>query len=105
MQKYGLSGDDFAKAYLAAYYKKTKDGIYPDKGSSYVDKAGANIYQQYGADALQSWVNYRATIEDANGNGKVDKDEAVARLNEMSLTNELRRAYLTNTNKSWKNPY
>ena len=105
MQKYGLSGDDFAKAYLAAYYKKTKDGSYPDKGSSYVDKAGANIYQQYGADALQSWVNYRATIEDANGNGKVDKDEAVARLNEMSLTNELRRAYLTNTNKSWKNPY
>lgn len=105
MQKYGLSGNDFAKAYLAAYYKKTKDGKYPDKGSSYVDKAGANIYQQYGADALQSWVNYRATIEDANGNGKVDKDEAVARLNEMSLTNELRRAYLTNTNKSWKNPY
>lgn len=105
MQKYGLSGNDFAKAYLAAYYKKTKDGSYPDKGSSYVDKAGANIYQQYGADALQSWVNYRATIEDANGNGKVDKDEAVDRLNEMSLTNELRRAYLTNTNKSWKNPY
>lgn len=105
MQKYGLSGNDFAKAYLAAYYKKTKDGKYPDKGSSYVDKAGANIYQQYGANALQSWVNYRATIEDANGNGKVDKDEAVARLNEMSLTNELRRAYLTNTNKSWKNPY
>lgn len=105
MQKYGLNGNDFAKAYLAAYYKKTKDGSYPDKGSSYVDKAGANIYQQYGADALQSWVNYRATIEDANGNGKVDKDEAVARLNEMSLTNELRRAYLTNTNKSWKNPY
>lgn len=105
MQKYGLSGNDFAKAYLAAYYKKTKDGSYPDKGSSYVDKAGANIYQQYGADALQSWVNYRATIEDVNGNGKVDKDEAVDRLNEMSLTNELRRAYLTNTNKSWKNPY
>lgn len=105
MQKYGLSGNDFAKAYLAAYYKKTKDGSYPNKGSSYVDKAGADIYQQYGADALQSWVNYRATIEDANGNGKVDKDEAVARLNEMSLTNELRRAYLTNTNKSWKNPY
>lgn len=105
MQQYGLSGNDFAKAYLAAYYKKTKDGSYPDKGSSYVDKAGADIYQQYGADALQSWVNYRATIEDANGNGKVDKDEAIARLNEMSLTNELRRAYLTNTNKSWKNPY
>ena len=105
MQQYGLSGNDFAKAYLAAYYKKTKDGSYPDKGSSYVDKAGADIYQQYGADALQSWVNYRATIEDANGNGKVDKDEAIARLNEMSLTNELRRAYLTNTNNSWKNPY
>lgn len=105
MQEYGLSGNDFAKAYLAAYYKKTKDGSYPDKGSSYVDKAGADIYQQYGADALQSWVNYRATIEDTNGNGKVDKDEAIARLNEMSLTNELRRAYLTNTNKSWKNPY
>lgn len=105
MQKYGLNGDDFARAYLAAYYRKDKDGKYPEKGGTYADKAGAEIYQSYGADALRDWVNYRATIEDANGNGKVDKDEAVARLNEMSLTNELRRAYLTNTNKSWKNPY
>ena len=105
MQKYGLSGDDFARAYLAAYYKKDKNGKYPEKGGTYADKAGAEIYQQYGADALRDWVNYRATIEDANGNGKVDKDEAMARLNEMSLTDELRRAYLTNTNKSWKNPY
>ena len=105
MQKYGLSGDDFAMAYLAAYYKKDKNGKYPEKGGSYADKAGAEIYQSYGADALRDWVNYRATIPDTNGNGKVDKDEAVARLNEMSLTNELRRAYLTNTNKSWKNPY
>lgn len=105
MQKYGLSGDDFARAYLAAYYKKDKNGKYPEKGGTYADKAGAEIYQSYGADALRDWVNYRATIEDANGNGKVDKDEAVARLNEMSLTDELRRAYLTNTNKSWKNPY
>lgn len=105
MQKYGLSGDDFARAYLAAYYRKNDDGNYPTKGSTYTDKAGADIYQQYGADALQGWVNYRATIEDTNKNGKVDKDEAIARLNEMSLTNELRRAYLANTNKSWNNPY
>lgn len=105
MQKYGLSGDDFARAYLAAYYKKDKNGKYPEKGGSYADKAGAEIYQSYGADALQDWVNYRATIPDTNGNGKVDKDEAVARLNEMDLTNELRRAYLTKTNKQWKNPY
>lgn len=105
MQKYGLSGDDFARAYLAAYYRKNDDGNYPTKGSTYTDKAGADIYQQYGADALQGWVNYRATIEDTNKNGKVDKDEAIARLNEMSLTNELRRAYLANTNKSWSNPY
>lgn len=105
MQKYGLSGDDFARAYLAAYYKKDKNGKYPEKGGSYADKAGAEIYQSYGADALQDWVNYRATIPDTNGNGKVDKDEAMARLNEMDLTNELRRAYLTKTNKQWKNPY
>ena len=105
MQKYGLSGDDFARAYLAAYYKKDKNGKYPEKGSSYADKAGAEIYQSYGADALRDWVNYRATIPDTNGNGKVDKDEAMARLNEMDLTNEMRRAYLTKTNKQWKNPY
>lgn len=105
MQKYGLNGDDFARAYLAAYYKKDKNGKYPEKGSSYADKAGAEIYQNYGADALQGWVNYRATIPDTNGNGKVDKDEAMARLNEMDLTNELRRAYLAKTNKQWKNPY
>ena len=105
MQRYGLSGDDFARAYLAAYYKKDKNGKYPEKGGTYADKAGAEIYQSYGADALQGWVNYRATIPDTNGNGKADKDEAVARLNEMDLTNELRRAYLTKTNKQWKNPY
>ena len=105
MQKYGLSGDDFARAYLAAYYRKDKNGKYPEKGGTYTDKAGAEIYQSYGADALRDWVNYRATIPDTNGNGKVDKDEAMARLNEMSLTDELRRAYLTNTNKNWKNPY
>ena len=105
MQKYGLSGDDFARAYLAAYYKKDKNGKYPEKGGAYADKAGAEIYQSYGADALRDWVNYRATIPDTNGNGKVDKNEAMARLNEMDLTNELRRAYLTKTNKQWKNPY
>lgn len=107
MQKYGLSGDDFARAYLAAYYKKDKDGKYPEKGGTYADKAGAEIYQSYGADALRDWVNYRATIPDTNGNGKVDKDEAVARLKEMDLTNEMRRAYLAKTNKQWgkKNPF
>ena len=107
MQRYGLSGDDFARAYLAAYYKKDKNGKYPEKGGTYADKAGAEIYQSYGADALRDWVNYRATIPDTNGNGKVDKGEAVARLNEMDLTNEMRRAYLAKTNKQWgkKNPF
>lgn len=107
MQKYGLGGDDFARAYLAAYYKKDKNGKYPEKGGTYADKAGAEIYQSYGADALRDWVNYRATIPDTNGNGKVDKGEAVARLNEMDLTNEMRRAYLAKTNKQWgkKNPF
>lgn len=107
MQKYGLSGDDFARAYLAAYYKKNKNGKYPEKGGSYADKAGAEIYQSYGADALRDWVNYRATIPDTNGNGKADKGEAVARLKEMDLTNEMRRAYLAKTNKQWgkKNPF
>lgn len=107
MQKYGLSGDDFARAYLAAYYKKDKNGKYPEKGGTYADKAGAEIYQSYGADALRDWVNYRATIPDTNGNGKADKAEAVARLKEMYLTNEMRRAYLAKTNKQWgkKNPF
>lgn len=107
MQKYGLSGDDFARAYLAAYYKKDKNGKYPEKGGTYADKAGAEIYQSYGADALRDWVNYRATIPDTNGNGKADKGEAVARLKEMDLTNEMRRAYLAKTNKQWgkKNPF
>lgn len=107
MQKYGLSGDDFARAYLAAYYKKDKNGKYPEKGGAYADKAGAEIYQSYGADALRDWVNYRATIPDTNGNGKADKAEAVARLKEMDLTNEMRRAYLAKTNKQWgkKNPF
>ncbi len=107
MQKYGLSGDDFARAYLAAYYKKDKNGKYPEKGGTYADKAGAEIYQSYGADALRDWVNYRTTIPDTNGNGKADKDEAVARLKEMDLTNEMRRAYLAKTNKQWdkKNPF
>lgn len=107
MQKYGLGGDDFARAYLAAYYKKDKNGKYPEKGGTYADKAGAEIYQSYGADALRDWVNYRATIPDTNGNGKVDKGEAVARLKEMDLTNEMRRAYLAKTNKQWgkKNPF
>ena len=107
MQKYGLSGDDFARAYLAAYYKKDKNGKYPEKGGTYADKAGAEIYQSYGANALRDWVNYRATIPDTNGNGKADKDEAVARLKEMDLTNEMRRAYLAKTNKQWgkKNPF
>ena len=107
MQKYGLNGDDFARAYLAAYYKKDKNGKYPEKGGTYADKAGAEIYQSYGADALRDWVNYRATIPDTNGNGKVDKAEAVARLKEMDLTNEMRRAYLAKTNKQWgnKNPF
>lgn len=107
MQKYGLSGDDFARAYLAAYYKKDKNGKYPEKGGTYADKAGAEIYQSYGADALRDWVNYRATIPDTNGNGKADKSEAVARLKEMDLTNEMRRAYLAKTNKQWgkKNPF
>lgn len=107
MQKYGLSGDDFARAYLAAYYKKDKNGKYPEKGGPYADKAGAEIYQSYGADALRAWVNYRATIPDTNGNGKADKAEAVARLKEMDLTNEMRRAYLAKTNEQWgkKNPF
>ena len=107
MQKYGMSGDDFARAYLAAYYKKDKNGKYPEKGGTYADKAGAEIYQSYGADALRDWVNYRATIPDTNGNGKADKAEAVARLKEMDLTNEMRRAYLAKTNKQWgkKNPF
>lgn len=90
MMKQGLSDADLAKAYVAAYSKK--------------DKNGASIYQTYGADALTDWIRYKSAA-DLDGNGKVSKSEATATLNQMDLTNELRRAYLTATNKSWKNPY
>lgn len=90
MMKQGLSDADLAKAYVAAYSKK--------------DKNGASIYQTYGANALTDWIRYKSAA-DLDGNGKVSKSEATATLNQIDLTNELRRAYLTATNKSWKNPY
>ena len=91
MMKQGLSADDMAKAYVAAYGK--------------TDKSGASIYQSYGADGLQGWVRYKAAA-DLDGNGKISKDdEAIPTLNAMNISNELRRAYLAATNKRWSNPY
>lgn len=91
MMKQGLSADDMAKAYVAAYGK--------------TDKSGASIYQNYGADGLQGWVRYKAAA-DLDGNGKISKDdEAIPTLNAMNISNELRRAYLAATNKRWSNPY
>lgn len=90
MMKQGLSDADLAKAYVAAYSKK--------------DKNGASIYQTYGANALTDWIRYKSAA-DLDGNGKVSKSEATATLNQMDLTNELRRAYLAATNKRWSNPY
>ena len=90
MMKQGLSAEGMAKAYVAAYGKE--------------DKKGASIYQNYGASGVQGWVRYKAAA-DLDGNGSISKDEAVATLNQMDLTNELRRAYITATNKKWSNPY
>lgn len=95
MMRQGVRGDDLARAYISAYQK--------------TDKAGTALYGQYGADGLEGWIMYKAAAynvdKSGNNNGKIDKDEAIAALNAMDLTDELRRAYLTKTNKSWKNPY
>lgn len=95
MMRQGVRGDDLARAYISAYQK--------------TDKAGTALYEQYGADGLEGWIMYKADAynvdKSGNNNGKIDKDEAIAALNAMDLTDELRRAYLTKTNKSWKNPY
>ena len=91
MMKQGISADDMAKAYVAAYGK--------------TDKSGASIYQSYGVEGLQGWVRYKAAA-DLDGNGKISKDdEAIPTLNAMDISNELRRAYLAATNKRWSNPY
>lgn len=78
MQKYGLNGEDFARAYLAAYSK--------------TDKKGAEMYEKYGVDGLKGWVEFKA-YADADGNGHLKKSEVTAQLNKMSLTQQLYDAY------------
>lgn len=78
MQKYGLDGEDFARAYLAAYSK--------------TDKNGAEMYEKYGVDGLKGWVEFKA-YADADGNGHLKKTEVTDQLNKMSLTEQLYNAY------------
>lgn len=78
MQKYGLNGEDFAKAYLAAYSK--------------TDKKGAEMYEKYGVDGLKGWVEFKA-YADADGNGHLKKTEVTDQLNKMNLTEQLYNAY------------
>lgn len=78
MQKYGLNGEDFARAYLAAYSK--------------TDKKGAEMYKKYGVDGLKGWVEFKA-YADADGNGHLKKTEVTDQLNKMSLTEQLYNAY------------
>jgi hypothetical protein len=78
MQKYGLNGEDFARAYLAAYSK--------------TDKKGAEMYEKYGVDGLKGWVEFKA-YADADGNGHLKKAEVTDQLNKMSLTEQLYNAY------------
>lgn len=78
MQKYGLNGEDFARAYLAAYSK--------------TDKKGAEMYEKYGVDGLKGWVEFKA-YADADGNGHLKKTEVIDQLNKMSLTEQLYNAY------------
>lgn len=78
MQKYGLNGEDFARAYLAAYSK--------------TDKKGAEMYEKYGVDGLKGWVEFKS-YADADGNGHLKKTEVTDQLNKMSLTEQLYNAY------------
>lgn len=78
MQKYGLNGEDFARAYLAAYSK--------------TDKKGAEMYEKYGVDGLKGWVEFKA-YADADENGHLKKTEVTDQLNKMSLTEQLYNAY------------
>lgn len=78
MQKYGLDGEDFARAYLAAYSK--------------TDKKGAEMYEKYGVDGLKGWVEFKA-YADADENGHLKKTEVTDQLNKMSLTEQLYNAY------------
>lgn len=90
--KAGLNDTDLAKTYFSVYSK---------------DEKGAAMYAKYGTSGLKSWLAY-ITVADADGNGSINQTEAKNALNAMDLTEELKRAYWQNTNKSWKankNPY
>lgn len=87
-----LNDTDLAKTYFSVYSK---------------DEKGAAMYAKYGTSGLKSWLAYIA-VADADGNGSINQTEAKNALNAMDLTEELKRAYWQNTNKSWKankNPY
>lgn len=90
--KAGLNDTDLAKTYFSVYSK---------------DEKGAAMYAKYGTSGLKSWLAY-ITVADTDGNGSINQTEAKNALNAMDLTEELKRAYWQNTNKSWKankNPY
>lgn len=90
--KAGLNDTDLAKTYFSVYSK---------------DEKGAAMYSKYGTSGLKSWLAY-ITVADTDGNGSINQTEAKNALNAMDLTEELKRAYWQNTNKSWKankNPY
>lgn len=90
--KAGLNDTDLAKTYFSVYSK---------------DEKGAAMYSKYGTSGLKSWLAY-ITVADIDGNGSINQTEAKNALNAMDLTEELKRAYWQNTNKSWKankNPY
>lgn len=87
-----LNDTDLAKTYFSIYSK---------------DEKGAAMYAKYGTSGLKSWLAY-ITVADTDGNGSINQTEAKNALNAMDLTEELKRAYWQNTNKSWKankNPY
>lgn len=90
--KAGLNDTDLAKTYFSVYSK---------------DEKGAAMYAKYGTSGLKRWLAY-ITVADTDGNGSINQTEAKNALNAMDLTEELKRAYWQNTNKSWKankNPY
>lgn len=85
----GLTGDEYAAAYLG-------------RAS---DKNGQFAYEDYGSDGLETYLGLRS-VADLDENGSISKKELVATLEAAGLT-QAQKAYYFDLLKSGdtKNPY